>query len=88
MQEAAGTVLRYAFHEDETFGFGRSHGVAPTSPPPDHPCWQRGWVVLDRLPRYVEVQMDDCTIDYTGLGKPGVWHLEPEADDWILKYKY
>ena len=72
VQEAGCECLSIAFHEEEAFGFGRPRGVAPVAPPPDHPCWKRGWVVLDRLPRYIEVKIDDSDEDYTGLGKPGV----------------
>ena len=42
------------------------------------------WVRCDCLPRYLEVRFDGCTEDYTGLGKPGVWHWEPHSDEWRL----
>ncbi len=87
VQEAGCECLSIAFHEEEAFGFGRPRGAAPMAPPADHPCWKRGWVVLDRLPRYIEIKLDDSDEDYTGLGKPGVWHLEPESDSWTLKYE-
>ena len=41
----------------------------------------------DLLPLYVEVRFDACHEDYTGLGKPGVWHLEPTTDDWKFPQK-
>lgn len=36
-----------------------------------------------RLPAYaIAVRWDGCSDDYTGLGQPGVWHLEPQQDSW------
>ena len=87
VQECPGEVVGVAFHEAERFG---GHGPAvgaPPAPPPNHPCWERGWVLLDRLPLYVEFRVDEATEDYTGLGRPGVWFLEPVTDDWTLHYK-
>ena len=37
-------------------------------------------ILCDRLPMHVEVRFDGCSDDYTGLGKPGVWHLAPRQD--------
>ena len=34
-----------------------------------------------------EVRWDGCTEDYTGLGKPGVWHVEPMTDDWKMPHQ-
>ena len=86
VQEAGGEVVGVAFHHEEAFGRGLST-TAPLAPPADHPCWERGWVLLDRLPLYLEFRVDDASQDYTGDGKPGVWHLEPTSDDWVLNYK-
>ena len=87
VQECPGEVVGLAFHEAERFG---GHGAAvgaPPAPPPDHPCWERGWVLLDRLPLYVEFRVDGATEDYTGLGRPGVWFLEPTTEESTLYYK-
>ena len=79
VQECPGEVVGVAFHEAERFGgHGLAVGAAP-APPPNHPCWERGWVLLDRLPLYVEFRVDEATEDYTGLGRPGVWFLGPVA---------
>ena len=86
VQEAGGEVVGVAFHEQEAFGRGITN-TAPLAPPPDHPCWAQGYVLLDRLPRYLEFRLDRANADYTGLGKPGVWHLEPTHDEWTLEYK-
>ena len=86
VQECPGECVGVAFHEEESFGWGRARGV-PVAPPSDHPCWQTGYVLLDRLPRYLEFRADGAGQDYTGLGKPGVWHLEPTCDEWVLHYK-
>ena len=86
VQEASGEVVGVAFHDEE--GFGRalaSH--TPARPPETHPCWQRGWVMLDRLPKYVLVRFDAQHEDYTGLGRPGVFLVEPTSDAWTLKYR-
>ncbi len=56
-------------------------------PADEHECWQRGWVRCDFLPLHMEVRWDGESEDYTGLGKPGVWHLEPITDDWALPVK-
>ena len=87
VQECPGEVVGVAFHEAERFG---GHGPAvgaPPAPPPIHRCWERGWVLLDRLPLYVEFRVDEATEDYTGLGRPGVWFLEPTTEEWTLYYK-
>ena len=81
VQEAPGEVVGVQFNEYEAFGRHR-----PVSqPPPDHECWERGWVLLDYLPSYIEFRLDGSGEDYTGLGKPGVWHREPVPDDWTLQ---
>lgn len=86
VQECPGECVGVAFHEEESFGWGRAKN-ARSGPPPDHPCWQKGHVLLDRLPLYVEMRVDGSAEDYTGLEKPGVWHLEPGSDEWTLNYK-
>ena len=40
--------------------------------------------MTDYLPVHIEVRWDGSGEDYTGLDKPGVWHLEPMTDDWQL----
>lgn len=86
VQEASGEVVGIAFHDEE--GFGRALPArAPAGPPASHPCWQRGWVMLDRLPKYVAVRFDEQGEDYTGLGRPGVYLVEPNSDTWTLKYR-
>lgn len=79
VQEATGEVVGICFHQDERFGHPDSSRLMPAE---SHECWLRGWVRCDYLPIHIEVRWDGCAEDYTGLGKPGVWHLEPEADDW------
>jgi hypothetical protein len=87
VQEASGEIVGIAFHDQEGFRHTISAKVAPTQPPESHPCWERGWVVLDHLPKYVAVRFDDQTEDYTGLGRPGVFLVEPHQDTWQLLYK-
>ncbi len=70
-----------AFHPEERFGDPASGNIRPADA---HECWERGWVKCDRLPLHVEVRWDGCTEDYTGLGKPGVWHLKPKEDGWKI----
>ena len=85
VQEATGEVVGIVFHPQEKFGGGQhSNNIRPSE---DHPCWQLGHVKCDLLPLHVEVRFDGCHEDYTGLGKPGVWHVEPVADDWKLQQK-
>ena len=85
VQEATGEVVGLVFHPMEKFGGG--HGSSNRRPADDHPCWQVGHVKCDFLPLYVEVRWDGCHEDYTGLGKPGVWHLEPTTDEWKFPQK-
>ena len=80
-QEATGEVAGIVFHPRERFGHPTSSRVRPADA---HPCWQRGWVRCDFLPLCVEVRWDGCTEDYTGQGRPGVYHVEPVQDDWKL----
>jgi len=87
VQEAPGEVLRIGFHERETFGEGPNAPRGRSQPSPDNPCWQMGYVLLDYLPRFLEVRLDGCAEDYTGTSRRGVWRLEPTTDDWTLKYK-
>ena len=82
VQEATGEVVGLALHLRERFG--QPGAVANLRPPDDHACWTRAWVRCDHLPLYVEVRFDDCTEDYAGPGKPGVWHAEPTTDSWAL----
>ena len=81
VQEATGEVVDLAFHPDERFGDPASSNIRPADA---HECWERGWVKCDYLPLHVEVRWDDCAEDYTGLGKPGVWHLKPKQDVWKM----
>ena len=81
VQEATGEVVDIAFHPEERFGDPSSSNIRPSD---SHECWGRGWVKCDRLPLYVEVRWDGCSEDYTGLGKPGVWHLKPKFEEWYL----
>ena len=81
VQEAPGEVVGIAFHPEECFGHPASNNRGPA---PSHPCWGLGWVLCDRLPLRGEVRFDGCASDYTGLGKPGVWHLAPRQDTWTL----
>jgi len=86
VQEAPGEVVGIRFHSKESFGVGIAR-EAPMAPPADHPCWTRGWVLLDYLPQLIEVRLDKSNVDYTGTGRPGVFSLEPTFDDWTLHYK-
>ena len=86
MQEASGEVVRIVLHDEEGFGRALSRR-APTQPPANHPCWQRGWALLDRLPKYVAVRFDEQAEDYTGMGRPGVFLVEPQGDTWVLDYR-
>ena len=70
-----------AFRPEERFGDPASSNIRPAD---THECWERGWVLCDRLPLHIEVRWDGCAEDYTGLGKPGVWHLAPKKDTWKL----
>ena len=85
VQEATGEVAGIAFHPQEKFGAG--HGSSKLRPADEHPCWQVGHVKCDFLPLHVEVRFDDCHEDYTGLGKPGVWHLAPFTVAWMFPQK-
>ena len=79
VQEATGEVVGIVFHRDERFGYP---GLSNLRPPNEHECWERGWVRCDFLPQYIEVRFDGIGEDYTGLGKPGVWHVTPKEDTW------
>ena len=85
VQEASGEVVGIAFHDEEGFEERSLGTTAPARPPATHPCWQRGWVMLDRLPKYVAERFDDQKEDYTGLGRPGVFFVEPHSDNWSLR---
>ena len=79
VQEATGEVVGVTFHPEERFGHPMSSNFRPAD---THECWQRGRVLCDRLPLYVEIRFDGCSQDYTGLGKPVVWHLSPQKETW------
>jgi len=81
VQEASGEVIDILFHKDERFGDPASSSIRPGDA---HPCWERGWVVCDRLPLHVAVRWDECSDDYTGLDMPGVWHVAPQEDTWKM----
>ncbi len=87
VQEATAEVLGISFHEEECYGMPRRPDPPGSWPPPNHPCWQRGWVLLDRLPRCVELRMHGEYEDYTGTGRPGVYLMEPKNADWDFKYQ-
>ena len=84
VQEAVGTIVGIRFHTCEQFGHTASTRLGPA---PTHPCWQIGWVQCTYLPLHIEIRFDDCSTDYTGLGRPGVWFLQPKKDDWELPIK-
>ena len=87
VQEATAEVVDIGFHEEEMFGMPqRSHQVG-TWPAATHPCWDRGWVQLDRLPRWVALRMHGEREDYTGTGKPGYLIMEPVNGEWEFKYQ-
>ena len=44
-------------------------------------------MLCDYLPMHIEVRWDGSSEDYTGLGKCGVWHVEPMTDTWTLEVK-
>ena len=81
VQEACFEVVGIQFHPQERFGHPASNNVRPHAA---HECWQIGWVRCDYLPLHIEIRVDGESEDYTGLGKPGIWHLEPTKDDWQL----
>ena len=81
VQEAVGIAVGIGFHDEERFGHPPS---SPLRPADTHNCWERGWVLCDYLPNYVEILFDGCSRDYTGLGRPGVWFVRPSKDDWDL----
>ena len=81
VQEATGEIVGILFHPRERFGHPDSSNFRPGN---SHECWERGWVRCDYLPLHIEVRFDGCATDYTGLGQPGVWHLEPKSDTWDL----
>ena len=87
VQEAPGEVVGVTFHAEEGFGLPNISGRAPYAPAASHSCWAKGWVLLDRLPQFLECRLDDSPEDYTGLGKRGVWHVEPENDSWDFECK-
>ena len=87
VQEATGEILRIGFHEEEKFGFPTKFQKPGEMPHPAHPCWKRGWVKLDLLPRWVEVRLHGSNVDYTGTKRPGVYLVEPTNADWELPYQ-
>jgi hypothetical protein len=87
VQEASAEILNIGFHEEECFGMPRRSGVPGAWPPVSHPCWQRGWVQLDRLPRWIEIRMHGESGIYTQTRRPGVYNLEPKNAGWDFKYQ-
>ena len=81
VQEAAGEIVEIIFHPEERFGHPTSSNILPAD---THECWQRGWVRCDRLPLHIGVRFDQEIEDYTGLGRPGVWFVEPVVEHWKL----
>ena len=81
VQEATGEIVGIRFHSKERFGHPNSTCLQPAE---NHDCWKRGWVRCEYLPVHVEVRFDGLSEDYTGLNKPGVWHVEPVEDAWKL----
>ena len=62
VQEATGEVVGIRFHPRERFGFAQNTGGGCEKPSPDHPCWQRGFVVCEYLPVHLEIRWDGCTV--------------------------
>lgn len=87
VQEATGEVLAVGFHESEAFGLPNQMQRPGALPHEGHPCWKKGWVKLDFLPRWIEIRFHDNSIDYTGTQRPGVYLLEPMNGDWELRYQ-
>ena len=86
--ETTAEVLECGFHEEECFGMPRNQNASPWMwPHASHPCWKRGWVVLDRVPRYIVLRVHGSSTDYTGTGKPGVYLLEPCNGQWDMEYR-
>ena len=79
VQEATFEVVGIVPHSSERYGHPSSTSLMPAE---NHECWKRGWVKCDYLPLRIEVRFDGCTEDFTGLGRPGVWFLEPVEDTW------
>ena len=87
VQEATGEILQIGFHEEERYGLPRQLHRPGGMPHKGHPCWSRGWVKLDMVPRWVEIRLHGCTADFTGTGRPGVYLVEPTNADWDLQYQ-
>ena len=79
VQEATFEVVGIVPHSSERYGHPSSTSLMPAE---NHECWKRGWVKCDYLPLRIEVRFDGCTEHFTGLGRPGVWFLEPVEDTW------
>ena len=88
VQECPAEVIGVRFHPEERFGmpYSASHSH-DGMPPAEHECWSTGYVLLDRLPLYLEVRIIGSTTDYTGTHRPGVFFLEPVGDSWTLRYR-
>ena len=71
MQDAVGTVVGIDFHDDEFDGGAQGDWRYN----PDHDGRKRGYVYLKKLPKYIQVRFDKCTVD-VGFGE-GVVVLEP-----------
>eukprot|EP00435_Cladocopium_sp_Y103_P054286 s821_g17.t1 len=87
VQEATGEVLAIGFHEQEAFGLPKQMQRPGAMPHETHPCWKKGWVKLDLLPRWVEIRFHGCTVDFTQTGRPAVYVVEPTNADWELRYQ-
>ena len=87
VQEATGEVLAIGFHERESFGLPEQFQRAGGLPHAEHPCWKKGWVKLDFVPRWIEIRFHGSSVDYTGTQRPGVYVMEPVNADWELRYQ-
>ena len=87
VQEAAGEVISIGFHEGERFGMPTRMQPPGLPPAASHPAWRRGWVKLDMIPRWVELRMHGCAVDFTQSGRPGVFFLVPKNGDWDYKFR-
>jgi hypothetical protein len=78
---ATGEIVDIAFHPQERYGDPASGCARPAD---THPCWDTGWVKCDRLPLHVAVRLDESSVDYTGLGMPGVYFLKVQKRTWQM----
>jgi hypothetical protein len=74
VQETTGEVVGFSFNENEDASWVDN---------PQHPAWERGWVLLEYLPRGVHVRIDqdkdEAAVEYVPSEEPGIWTFTPEA---------